>query len=90
MTQRRTIWWRGAASLGLLAIPPAVKVRRRNHRRRARPADAVLAAWSEALDRLGEAGLARRSAERPRWSSPAGRAPTGPERRRRSGAWLTS
>jgi transglutaminase-like putative cysteine protease len=65
VTHRRTLWWLGAAALGLLAVPPAAKTRRRNTRRRAPAGQAVLGAWSEALDRLGEAGLARRAAETP-------------------------
>ena len=59
------LWWVGAAAFGLLAVPPAAKTRRRNARRRAGVGDAVLGAWSEALDRLGEAGLARRAEETP-------------------------
>lgn len=65
VTHRRTVWWLGAAGLGLLAVPPAAKARRRNRRRRAQGAAAVLGAWCEALDRLGEAGLARRADETP-------------------------
>jgi len=65
VTHRRTLWWLGAAALGLLVVPPAAKTRRRNARRRAPAREAVLGAWSEALDRLGEAGLARRVDETP-------------------------
>jgi transglutaminase-like putative cysteine protease/uncharacterized protein (DUF58 family) len=65
VTDRRTLWWLGAAALGLLAVPPAAKTRRRNTRRRAGPGDAVLAAWCETLDRLGESGLPRRPEETP-------------------------
>jgi transglutaminase-like putative cysteine protease len=65
VTHRRTVWWLGAAVLGLLAVPPAMKTRRRNNRRRAPAGEAVLGAWWEALDRLGEAGLARRANETP-------------------------
>ena len=61
----RTLWWLGFGALGLVALPPAAKTRRRSRRRRARADEAVLAAWSEALDRLGEAGLPRRRAETP-------------------------
>ena len=43
----------------LLTLPPALKRRRRSRRRRAGPARArVAGAWSEALDRLREAGTA--------------------------------
>ena len=43
----------------LLAVPPVLKRRRRVRRRRAGPARArVAGAWSEALDRLREAGTA--------------------------------
>lgn len=65
VAHRRTAWWLGAAALGLLAVPPAVKIRRRHNRRRAPPGAAVLGAWCEALDRLGEAGLACRANETP-------------------------
>jgi transglutaminase-like putative cysteine protease len=65
VTHRRTVWWVSAAALGLLAVAPAAKTRRRNARRRAPAGEAVLGAWSEALDRLGEAGLARRGEETP-------------------------
>ncbi|HET9770568.1 MAG TPA: DUF3488 and transglutaminase-like domain-containing protein [Acidimicrobiia bacterium] len=60
-----TLWGLAAAALGLLAVPPAAKGRRRTLRRRARADAAVLAAWAEALDRLAEAGLARRGEETP-------------------------
>ena len=65
VTHRRTLWWLSGAALGLLAVAPAAKTRRRNVRRRAPAGEAVLGAWSEALDRLGEAGLARRVEETP-------------------------
>ena len=65
VTHRRTLWWVSAAALGLLAVAPAAKTRRRNARRRAPAGDAVLGAWCEALDRLGEAGLPRRVEETP-------------------------
>jgi transglutaminase-like putative cysteine protease len=43
----------------ILAVPPALKRRRRSRRRRAGPTRArVAGAWSEALDRLREAGTA--------------------------------
>ena len=43
----------------VLALPPALKRRRRDRRRRSGPARArVAGAWSEALDRLREAGTA--------------------------------
>ncbi|MDQ1504150.1 MAG: hypothetical protein QOD57_1877 [Actinomycetota bacterium] len=61
----RTLWWLGLGALGLVAFPPAAKTRRRSRRRRARADEAVLAAWREALDRLDEARLPRRSAETP-------------------------
>ena len=63
VSSNRTLWWLAAAALGLLAVPPAAKARRRTIRRRADAA--VLGAWAEALDRLAEAGLGRRSAETP-------------------------
>ncbi|MEW6476850.1 MAG: transglutaminaseTgpA domain-containing protein, partial [Actinomycetota bacterium] len=65
VSDRRTVWWLGAATLGLLALPPAVKARRRTTRHRAPSGEAVLAAWSETLERLGEAGLPRRAEETP-------------------------
>ena len=61
----RTLGGLGAAALGLVLLPPAAKTRRRRVRRRARADEAVLAAWGEALDRLGEAGLARLGEETP-------------------------
>ena len=43
----------------VLTVPPALKRRRRSRRRRAGPTRArVAGAWSEALDRLREAGTA--------------------------------
>jgi hypothetical protein len=59
------LWWLGLGALGLVAFPPAAKTRRRSRRRRARADEAILAAWREALDRLDEARLPRRSAETP-------------------------
>jgi transglutaminase-like putative cysteine protease len=61
----RTVWWLAGLSFGLVMLPPAAKSRRRATRRRAGARDAVLAAWSEALDRLSEAGLTRRGEETP-------------------------
>jgi len=47
------------AVAAILTLPPALKRRRRSRRRRAGPARArVAGAWSEALDRLREAGTA--------------------------------
>jgi hypothetical protein len=65
VTRTGTVGWLAAAALGLLVLPPAVKTRRRNLRRRVGPDRAVLTAWAEALDRLSEAGLVRRNAETP-------------------------
>jgi hypothetical protein len=65
VSSNRTLWGLAAAGLGLLAVPPAAKARRRTIRRRALADAAVLAAWAEALDRLAEAGLDRRGAETP-------------------------
>ncbi|MCA1841588.1 MAG: transglutaminaseTgpA domain-containing protein [Actinobacteria bacterium] len=65
VAHQRTLWWIAAISFGLVLVPPAAKSRRRATRRRARAHDAVLAAWSEALDRLSEAGLTRRGEETP-------------------------
>ncbi|HMC04930.1 MAG TPA: DUF4129 domain-containing protein, partial [Actinomycetota bacterium] len=50
----------GVVAIGLvLTLPPALKGRRRARRRRVGPARArVAGAWSEALDRLREAGTA--------------------------------
>jgi transglutaminase-like putative cysteine protease len=66
VTHPNRLWWLGLGALGLVALPPAAKTRRRRRRRRARADEAVLAAWAEALDRLGEAGLPRRTADTPR------------------------
>ena len=65
VTPTGAIRWLALAVLGLVVLPPAVKTRRRNLRRRLRADRAVLAAWAEALDRLGEAGIVRRNAETP-------------------------
>jgi hypothetical protein len=65
VARHRTLWWLAALSLGVVLVPPAAKSRRRANRRRFRAHEAVLAAWSEALDRLGEAGLTRRAEETP-------------------------
>jgi hypothetical protein len=65
MAHTRTLWWLGGAALGVAVLPPVAKSRRRRARRRARADEAVLAAWREALDRLSEAGLTRRSEETP-------------------------
>jgi transglutaminase-like putative cysteine protease len=65
VTHTGAIWWLAAAGLGLLVVPPVTKSRRRSLRRGAGADRAVLAAWAEAVDRLGEAGLARRGAETP-------------------------
>jgi len=59
----RWLAWPAAGLFGLVLVPPAAKLRRRRARRRAGPDEAVLAAWGESLDRLGEAGLVRRSGE---------------------------
>lgn len=59
----RWLAWPAAGLFGLVLVPPAAKRRRRRARRRAGPDEAVLAAWGESLDRLGEVGLLRRSGE---------------------------
>ena len=49
----------GLVAVAVLAVPPALKQRRRTRRRRSGPARVrVAGAWSEALDRLREAGTA--------------------------------
>ena len=65
VTPTGAIRWLALAVLGLVVLPPAAKSRRRNLRRRLRADRAVLAAWAEALERLGEAGIVRRNAETP-------------------------
>jgi len=61
----RSAAWVAGGLLGLVLIPPAAKRRRRRARRRAGAGDAVLAAWRESLDRLGEVGLVRDRGETP-------------------------
>ena len=60
-----SVLWFGAALVGLVLVPPAAKSRRRRARRRGDGRAAVLGAWHETLDRLGEAGLGRRGSETP-------------------------
>src|SRR5439155_25721897 len=62
---QRPLGWLVTGAVGLVLLPPAAKTCRRRARRRARGHDAVLGAWVETLDRLREAGLARRGDETP-------------------------
>jgi transglutaminase-like putative cysteine protease len=57
--------WVGLGMLGLALVPPGAKHRRRGVRRRAAGDAAVLGAWRETLDRLGEAGMRARGSETP-------------------------